>query len=151
MFTGQACSALYFFCIVLSVAEVVMRYVFDAPTDWSFETVMALCASAWLLSAGYVTQRDGHIAVSTLVTFLPVRQKKRLKVFQYIVGAISLGVLAYAAFEPAELAVMSVERTGSAFNPATPAYMKSLLVFTAGLGAVQMLINLYQLLVPSDR
>ena len=151
VFIGQACSSFYLACIVLSVVEVTMRYAFDAPTDWSFETVMTLCASAWLLSSGHVTQRDGHIAVSTLIAFLPARPKRWLKVFHYSVGALALGVLAYAAWHPAALAVLSVERTDSAFNPAAPAYLKALLVFASGLGCVQMLINLFLLLAPSER
>ena len=42
-FIGYACAVLFFACIVLSAFEVVMRYVFDAPTQWCLPT----CGRRW--------------------------------------------------------------------------------------------------------
>ncbi len=140
-FIGKACIPLYAACIVLSALEVFMRYVMGSPTQWTFEIVMALCASAWLLSAGYVTQRHAHISISSFTLLLPRRQRFRLTLFNDLVGAVALGILAYSAFEPAHMAVMGMERTGSAFNPPMPAYLKALLVAASGLAALQMLSN----------
>jgi TRAP-type mannitol/chloroaromatic compound transport system permease small subunit len=51
-FLGLAAAQLYLLCALITTYEVVMRYVFRAPTQWAFEIVMVLCASAWLLSVG---------------------------------------------------------------------------------------------------
>ena len=63
-FSGLAVAQLYLFCAVVTGYEVISRYVFNAPTQWAFEVVMVLCATAWMISAGYITSHKRHIAVS---------------------------------------------------------------------------------------
>ena len=46
VFVGQGCSVLFFACIAVSALEVLLRYGFDAPTLWTTELAMALCATA---------------------------------------------------------------------------------------------------------
>ena len=54
-FVGLAVGNLYLMAAFCTLWEVIARYVFNAPTQWVFEVVMVLCASAWMLSAGFVT------------------------------------------------------------------------------------------------
>ena len=41
-FIGLGVSQLYLLCALITCYEVISRYVFDAPTQWAFETVMVL-------------------------------------------------------------------------------------------------------------
>lgn len=66
VFVGHSCSVLLFACVAVSALEVVMRYGFDRPTIWSTELAMTLCASAWVLSVGYVTERNRHISITMI-------------------------------------------------------------------------------------
>ena len=50
-FSGLAVSQLYLTAALCTIYEVISRYVFNAPTQWAFEVVMVLCATAWMLSA----------------------------------------------------------------------------------------------------
>ena len=70
-FSGLAVAQLYLFCAVVTGYEVISRYVFNAPTQWAFEVVMVLCATAWMISAGYITSHKRHIAVSYTHLTLP--------------------------------------------------------------------------------
>lgn len=142
VFLGYACSVLYAACIVISVYEVVMRYGFGTPTAWSFELVMALCATAWILSSGYVTQQNRHIAVTMLELLVPPRVWRYFQLAGLLVSLFALSALAWAAWEPAHQSLAFLERSGSAFNPPLPAYLKVLLVFGALLYVLQLLANI---------
>ncbi|SFH63732.1 TRAP transporter small permease subunit [Modicisalibacter xianhensis] len=140
-FIGYACAVLFFACIVLSAFEVVMRYVFNAPTQWTFETVMAICATGWVLTSGYVTQRKRHIAITMVELLVPAHVWKKMELVSLFVAIFAVGALIWAAWEPAMMAFHSLERSGSSFNPPLPAYLKPILVVGAGLYLLQLLAN----------
>jgi len=52
-FSGLAVGQLYLLCALVTVYEVVMRYVFNAPTQWAFEVVMVLCATVDVICGLY--------------------------------------------------------------------------------------------------
>jgi TRAP-type mannitol/chloroaromatic compound transport system permease small subunit len=143
---GVLCSRLagwLFFAIGLMITyEVVARYVFNAPTQWAFEVVMVLCASAWLFSSGYITLHRRHIGITVLYAMAPPAVRWWLDLLAMGAGLAATLILAYAALDPALLALGIIERTGSAFNSPGPTILKTLLVFGAALYAVQMISNL---------
>jgi TRAP-type mannitol/chloroaromatic compound transport system permease small subunit len=141
-FLGLAAAQLYLLCAVITTYEVVMRYVFLAPTQWAFEMVMVLCASAWVLSVGYVTRHQRHIGITVLYLMAPWRVRWFLDLFALVVALIAVAILGYAAWEPAVRAVTRIERTGSAFNSPQPAILKAMLVIGAVLYCAQLLANL---------
>ena len=71
-FLGLAVGNLYILCAAVTLYEVIARYAFNAPTQWAFEVVMVLCATAWMLSAGFVTLQKRHIGITV---FLPDGQR----------------------------------------------------------------------------
>jgi TRAP-type mannitol/chloroaromatic compound transport system permease small subunit len=141
-FLGLAAGQLYLLCAVVTTYEVVMRYVFNAPTQWAFEVVMVLCASAWLFSSGYITLHRRHIGITVLYAMAPPAVRWWLDLLAMGAGLAATLILAYAALDPALLALGIIERTGSAFNSPGPTILKTLLVFGAALYAVQMISNL---------
>jgi TRAP-type mannitol/chloroaromatic compound transport system permease small subunit len=145
-FLGLAAAQLYLVCALITTYEVVMRYLFNAPTQWAFEVVMVLCASAWMLSVGYITANRSHIGITVLYVMAPRRVRFLLDLFANLVGIAAVGVLAYAAWEPMVRALERIERSGSAFNSPQPTVLKTMLVAGAGLYLVQLAVNLVQLL-----
>jgi TRAP-type mannitol/chloroaromatic compound transport system permease small subunit len=141
-FLGLAAGQLYLLCAVITTYEVVMRYVFHSPTQWAFEMVMVLCASAWMLSVGYVTRHERHIGITVLYVMAPRRVQWFLDLFALVVGLLAVAILTYAAWEPAARAVTRIERTGSAFNSPQPAILKAMLVVGALLYCAQLVVNL---------
>ena len=139
---GYACAPLYFVSLLVAVREVIMRYFFNAPSDWAFEVTLTLCAVAWALSVGYVGQQNRHIAITFLHDLAGPALRRVLDVVTLVLTALAFAALAYATFEPALDAFTRIERPGSAFNPPMPAILKPILCASALLGVVQSLANL---------
>ncbi len=142
VFIGYACGVLFFACISLSTIEVVSRYVFDRPTIWSFEVVIALCATVWVMSVGYVTEQRRHIAITMLELIIPKRAWNILLFAQMILSICAIIMLLWALYNPVISALTHLERSGSAFNPALPAYLKTLLATGSVLYILQLIANI---------
>ena len=52
---GEWLAWLYLVAVAITAYEVVMRYIFNAPTTWAFELTVLLCAIGYLFGGGYVT------------------------------------------------------------------------------------------------
>ena len=140
-FIGEAVSYLYLGAVAVTAYEVVLRYLFNAPTTWAFELTILLCAIAYLLSGGYVTQGNGHIRITSISDRLPKPFAWWLELFGMLVGIFAIGVLAWAGFKPALFAIEIGERTGSAWDSPMPAILKPLIVVGAALIVVQLLVQ----------
>ncbi len=66
-FVGKATSYLVVPLTVIVVFEVVMRYVFDAPTLWAWDVNMYLGGLMTILGGGYVHLYKGHVSVEFLL------------------------------------------------------------------------------------
>ena len=142
VFLGKACGMFYLAAIGLSVHEVVMRYVFDAPTSWTSETIMALVATAWLFSVGAVTQQRRHITVTTMELVVGPEVWRRMKRFAIILSLFGVAGLIVMLWGPMTKVLASPQSTGSAFDPYVPTYIKTAFVFAAILYFLQLLANL---------
>ncbi|MCX7629817.1 MAG: TRAP transporter small permease [Geminicoccaceae bacterium] len=142
---GENLCWLYLVAVIVTAYEVVMRYLFNAPTDWAFELTILLCAVCYLLAGGWVTQKDAHIAITSLPQLAPPRVRHGLKLFAAIVGACAMVGLAWSAWRPGLRALAIVERTGSAWNSPAPAIIKPLIFVAAVLVFLQLLVNISRL------
>ena len=79
--------------VVVSILQVVMRYLFDAPLAWPEE--MSRWAFLWLVMLGCVTvTRNGsHIRMSTLVHLLPARTRPWTDLLGIALSATSLTLI----------------------------------------------------------
>ena len=143
-FSGLAVSHLYLLAALATIYEVASRYIFNAPTQWAFEVVMVLCATAWMLSAGYITLHKRHIAINVLYLMAGEKGKWRLDLFAYVVGVLALWLLADDAIVRALESIRMVEKMGSAWNSPQPMILKSMLVIGAIMYLVQLLVNLHR-------
>lgn len=141
-FSGLAVSQLYLMCALVTVYEVVARYVFNAPTQWAFEVVMVLCATAWMLSAGYITFHKRHIGIT--VIYLLVSENKRwwLDLLAMTVGVLALFLLVSDTIVQSMEALDVVERAGTSFNSPAPMLLKAALTFGGLVYLTQLLVNL---------
>lgn len=141
-FIGLSVSHLYLICAAITAYEVVMRYFFNAPTQWAFEVVMVVCASAWVMSGAYINMRRGHIAITVVYDHVSGRTKWFLDLFILIVTVIALGIFMYALWEPMVDALHATERSGTSFNSPEPYILKTLLFVGATLYFAQAIVNL---------
>jgi len=61
--------------VLTLVYEVIARYVFNAPTLWSYDTSYFLNSILVMMGAGYTLSRRGHIAVDVIYARYPARVK----------------------------------------------------------------------------
>lgn len=141
---GKACGPFYVTAIVLSLYEVFTRYVLDAPTVWTTEAIMCAIGSAWMLSVGAVTQQNRHITVTVLELVLGRKLWAVLTKVSLVFSMLAVGGLLWATSIPAMHAVERMERSGSAFNPPLPTYLKVLLVAALVMYLLQLFARLIE-------
>ncbi|MDH3660971.1 MAG: TRAP transporter large permease subunit [Alphaproteobacteria bacterium] len=143
-FLGLSVGQFYLLCAFVTLWEVVARYVFHAPTSWAFEVVMVLCATAWMLSVGYVTCHRRHIGITVFYVMASENTRWWLDLLAMLVGVVALFLLATDTLSRALESIDIVERYGSAFNSPQPMLLKTALILGALLYLTQLLANLYR-------
>lgn len=141
-FLGLAVSYFYLMAAFCTLWEVVARYVFNEPTQWVFEVVMVLCASAWMLSAGFVTLNKRHIGITVLYLMASERVRWWLDLFAMLVGVFALYMLVSDTMMRAIESIDLVERGGTAWNSPLPMVLKTVLVTGLFIYLVQLIVNL---------
>ncbi|MBO6520210.1 MAG: TRAP transporter large permease subunit [Rhodospirillales bacterium] len=141
-FVGLAVGNLYLLAAFCTLWEVVARYVFHSPTQWVFEVVMVLCASAWMLSAGFVTLQKRHIGITVLYLMASKKTRWWLDLFAMVVGVFALYMLVSDTLIRAIESIDLVERGGTAWNSPLPMVLKTVLVTGLFMYLVQLMVNL---------
>ena len=84
VWTGRA----FGWCILVltfSVAyEVVVRYVFNAPTVWAFDMMVQMYGALFLMAGPYALAQDSHVRGDVLYRLFPVRWQARIDFVLYI-------------------------------------------------------------------
>lgn len=128
------------------VIEVVLRYVFNAPTIWAHETVIFLNALAFIFGGLYVAARDGHIRVVLIYDQLSKPVRRRFNIGISLACCAATTMFAWAAWKGVERAAWTpsgefrLETSGSAWNPPLPGLLKVYLLLILVAMAVQFLI-----------
>jgi len=69
------------YALVLIVCyDVTMRYVFNAPTEWAFETAMMLGCTVYALAWSYTQRQNAHMRVDVIYAHLSPRGKAMIDV-----------------------------------------------------------------------
>ncbi|MHA7773722.1 TRAP transporter small permease subunit [Roseibium sp. M-1] len=132
--------------MLVLINEVVLRYVFNAPTIWAHETTIFLCGAAFLYGGLYCTARDRHIRVVLIYDAISPRVRRGLDVVISLVCMAASGFFAWASWLMVEKAAFRpdgsfrLERSGSAWDPVFPGLIKVFLLIVMTVMAVQFLI-----------
>lgn len=130
-----------------SFYEVVMRYVFNAPTIWVHETTIAVTALCFAFGGAYCLATDRHIRVVLVYDQVSPPMRRRLDIVICLVGAASCALMAWAAWSLASKAFFMpggqfrLETSGSAWNPPTPAIVKATLFILLCVMCLQFLLQ----------
>jgi TRAP-type C4-dicarboxylate transport system permease small subunit len=141
---GENLCYLYLVAVVVTTFEVVMRYLFNAPTSWAFELTVLMCGICYLLSGGFVTGQQKHIAITAAYDLAPPGLRFWLDIIAMAIGMLAMALLVFASFGPAAKAIRLVERTGSAWDSPSPAIIKPMIAIGAALIVLQLMIQLYR-------
>lgn len=122
--------------------EVIVRYVFEAPTLWANELSLWLAGFVFLLSGLYAMQQRSHIRIFLLYDVLPRWLQKICDVISTVLIAVFAFAMVWGSFDEAHSKFLRWETFGTAFDPPIPATMKSLILVVICLVALQAVINL---------
>lgn len=145
---GRLFSWGYLFIVLISFYEILARYIFNRPTEWVHETSIALAGFLMVYAGLFAYGRDKHIRVPVLLNVLPNKWKNRLEIFSKVLTLIFLILLSYSAYFVAEGAIFSpsgeilVERSGSAWNPPLPGFLKASVFIMSVLFTIQVTLKL---------
>lgn len=70
---GRMVSFLIIPMTVITVIEVILRYVFSRPTLWAWDINMMILGAFTVMTGGYVLLKEGHVAMDVFVANLSLR------------------------------------------------------------------------------
>ncbi|MCP8883864.1 TRAP transporter small permease [Devosia sp. XJ19-1] len=137
-----------FAAFVITVVEVIARYVFDSPTFWAHESTTFLIAATFLIGGPIALARDKHIRVRMFYDAVTPARRRLLDIVNSVIALVFFAGLAYAGwimvgkswFSP--IGELRLEGTGTSWNPPTPALLKMLVLVAVGVMFVQTLLHL---------
>lgn len=112
---GDSLAWLFTVAFVITVFEVVMRYVFRSPTTWVHETTTTLCAVCFAFGGAHAMVRNEHMRVSTWADRLPRAGRKACEWLSIACGLVYLSGLAWGTWRQAEESVLRFD--GGAWLP----------------------------------
>lgn len=142
IFVGEKISIVFLISVVFTAYEVIMRYVFNAPTIWVHDSAAALSATGFLMAGTYALQADRHMRISVVYDVMPKKIQRVLDFVQHIFIIGFMTLFTYACWKQAVPAVNLMETSAHAWDVPIPAYLKSLMVLASGLMLVQALSQL---------
>ena len=87
---------------VLAVAiitfEVVMRYVFNRPTNWGHESMTLIFGMQYILSGAYAHYVRAHVRVDVVYQALSPRNKARMDALTSLLFFLYIGVMTYTGW-----------------------------------------------------
>ena len=145
---GNGLSLLFILTVGISFYEVVMRYVFNAPTIWVHETASFIGGALFVFGGSYALAINKHVRVVLVYDSVSPRIKSYLNIFHHIMGLMLTAMLCFAAYQMASSSWITpwgsiqAETSGSAWNPAFPAYLKAIILLTVSIMFIQFCLHL---------
>jgi TRAP-type C4-dicarboxylate transport system permease small subunit len=140
---GDALSLFFLVAVLLTVYEVAMRYVFNAPTIWVHDMVIVLSAVGFVFGGAVASQQRHHIQMASYAHRLPARVRRHLDVVCHVLAALYLAMFLYGALQFAIPSVKLLETSGRAWDVPIPAFLKSVLAIGAALMLLQTLSHIW--------
>ena len=71
--SGKLVSLLMLPLIAFIVYDVLMRYVFNRPTDWAHELSYLIFGTIWVIGGAFALQQEAHVRMEVIYNRLPLR------------------------------------------------------------------------------
>lgn len=130
------------FIVAIIFYEVVMRYVFLAPTLWVNEMSLWIGGGIYLTSGLYALQQRSHIRIFILYDMAPKRMRQLFDTLSVICVCVFAFAVVWGGFGEAKAKFLRWETFGTAFDPPIPATIKPLILITLVVLALQSVSNL---------
>jgi TRAP-type mannitol/chloroaromatic compound transport system permease small subunit len=101
---------------VFLAIEVILRYVFNNPTDWIEESMQYVFGGYCILAGGYTLLEKTHVNVDILQKRLSPRSRAVLDLITALIFFIFVGVLLWKGGETAWWSISHKQRSGSVWH-----------------------------------
>jgi TRAP-type mannitol/chloroaromatic compound transport system permease small subunit len=142
---GDKLSWLFLVAVVLTCYEVLMGWVFRAPTIWVHDATIMMSAICFLLGGAYALQGGHHIRITFVYELMPPRARRVCDLIGLILTLIYLLALAWFSGIQAFNSIRIVEMSGRAWNFPMPMVIRTALFLGAALLALQAAAELLKL------
>ena len=115
--TGRIVSYFLPLMMLILCLEVVLRYVFNEPTNWAHETSQFLFGAYFIVLGGYALYSKSHIAMDLLYGRWSPRTKAIADVFTYLLFFFFIGTLFWLGSEFGWKAFLRLEHSRTAWGP----------------------------------
>ena len=114
---GDKLAYLLFGFFLLILLQVILRYVFNAPTVWAGELSQMLFGAYATLSGGYILRVGGHVNVDIIYSRLSPRARAAIDIVTSLLFFLFCGMLLIYGGSMAWDSISSLETSGSAWDP----------------------------------
>lgn len=142
VFIGRVTMMLIVVLVSVMLYEVILRYVFEAPTLWANELSLWLAGFIFLCAGLYAMQQRSHIRIFLLYDVCPRWLQRVFDVVSTSLIILFAFSLIYGGYGEALDKLHRWETFGTAFDPPIPATVKPMILVVVGLVAIQAVINL---------
>ncbi|SFP43919.1 TRAP transporter small permease subunit [Tranquillimonas alkanivorans] len=122
--------------------EVIVRYVFEAPTLWANELSLWMAGFIFLLAGLYAMQQRSHIRIYLLYDVMPRWLQRLCDVVSTALISVFAIAMIWGGYKEAHDKFLRWETFGTAFDPPIPATMKPMVLIVISLVAIQAIVNL---------
>ena len=143
---GNTFSWVFLIAVALTCFEVIMDFVFNAPTIWVHDSTVMLSALGFLFGGAYALQQDAHIRITSIYQIFSPSLKRWCDIIGYVLALFYLVLLAIKTGEQAWEAITIVERSGRAWNVPIPMVVRTALFLGTALLIAQAVVKLWAII-----
>ena len=134
--SGKLVSFLLLPLIAFIVYDVLMRYVFNAPTDWAHELSYLMFGTIWIIGGAYALVKGSHVKMEVIYNRLPLRRRAIIDLITAPLFFVFIGILLWKGWDLAWSSVLRLEHSNSFWSP--PLYPVKMMI---PLGAFLLLLQ----------
>jgi TRAP-type mannitol/chloroaromatic compound transport system permease small subunit len=142
VFIGRVTMMLVVCLTSVMLYEVVLRYVFEAPTLWANEMSLWLAGFVFLCAGLYAMQQRSHIRIVLLYDAVPRWLQRVFDTISTVLIVTFAFFLIYGGYGEAFDKFYRWETFGTVFDPPIPATLKPMVLLIVALVAIQAVMNL---------
>ncbi len=142
VFIGRVTMMLVVALTSVMMYEVVLRYVFEAPTLWANELSLWIAGFIFLCAGLYAMQQRSHIRIYLLYDQTPRWLQRTFDCISTFLIVLFAFFLIYGGYGEAFAKFYRWETFGTAFDPPIPATIKPMVLIVVSLVAGQSVLNL---------
>ena len=143
LFIGRVTMLLILIMTLVMLYEVLLRYVFEAPTLWANELTLWIAGFVFLLSGVYAMQQRCHIRIFILYDLAPRWLQKTCDIIWTFLLVLFTFFFIYGSYKQVFIVKFyNWEMFGTAFDPPIPATVQPMILITMALLSAQAVVNL---------